>query len=91
MGNGPSHGLSCQAKTYLAWRAFGTEGIWHRGHLAQRANDMEGIWTEGIWSEGIFLRAFGKRAFGRGHLVGGQVTPNRISVGGNGREKMAGG
>ena len=79
------------------------EGIWHGGHLAQRANDMEGIWfwrafgprafglgghleegfwngghlvLEGIWSKGIFLRAFGKRAFGRGHLVGGQVTPN---------------
>ena len=47
------------------------EGFWNGGHLV----------LEGIWSKGIFLRAFGKRAFGRGHFVGGQVTPNRISVG----------
>ena len=47
MGNGPSHGLSRQAKTYLAWRAFGTEGIWHRGHLAWRAFGTEGIWQGG--------------------------------------------
>ena len=39
------------------------EGIWHGGHLAQRANDMEGIW---------FWRAFGPRAFGLGgHLEEG--------------------
>ena len=50
-GNGPSHGLSRQAKS-----------IWNRGHLV-RGHFLEGFWTEGIWSKGIFRRAFGLRAF----------------------------
>ena len=83
-GNGPSHGLSRQAKTYLAWRpgrqlarwAFGQVGNWPGGQLARWAFGQVGIWFWWAFFGGHLDRGhFFRRAFSfGGHLYRGQFA-----------------